>query len=431
MASASRAALARRWYGAGAGPSAGSVAANQPIELSSDPVTTRMANVQVRLLGPVDVVVDGATCPVPGLRRKTVLAVLAVHGGEVVDAGRLVDFVWGEGAPRTAASTVQGHISYLRRVLGDRAAIIARPPGYFLDIDGEAVDVQVAERLVREGMQAVDHHHRARRLQAALALWRGRPLADLAGLQWADEQARRLDEVWLQATRALIETRMALGDHALVVSDLERLVRDHPFDEQIQAQLMLALYRAGRQNDGSRGVPTGAGHAEGRSRHRPPAVVAGAAPQYPATGPGPGPGRAGHRGGCRPGAGTRAAAAGGPPSPAVTGSWPTSTRSFPHRGGRGHGLRRHRSTATAARPHRLRQPVGGDGECRPRAPLKVGHRGRPDQHRQVRDPETGLRTPRPGLGRPRHRPGQGRPYWSVLGHRDAPHIVRADRRPGS
>jgi DNA-binding SARP family transcriptional activator len=204
---------------------------------------------QVRLLGPVDVVVDGAPRPVRGLRRKVVLAVLAVHGGQIVSTSRLVDIVWGDDAPSTAINTLQHHISYLRNVLGDKGAILSRPPGYVLGVGGEAVDVQVAERLIRQGMHAADDVDRARYLAGALALWRGRPLVDMSGLIWTAAQVRRLDQLWLQATRTLIGTRLALGEHALVLPDLEQLVDDHPFDEQIHAQLMLALYRSGRQAD--------------------------------------------------------------------------------------------------------------------------------------------------------------------------------------
>jgi DNA-binding SARP family transcriptional activator/tetratricopeptide (TPR) repeat protein len=195
------------------------------------------------------VLVDGASRPVRGLRRKAVLAVLALQRGEIISTDRLVDAVWGDTAPLTAVNTVQSHVSHLRHVLGAKTAIRARPPGYVLDLGAEATDIQVAERLVRQGTQAAAPADRARHLQAALALWRGRPLADVAGLPWLDEQAARLDQFWLHAQRALVETRLALGEHVALVPDLERLVQDHPFDEQIHGQLMLALYRTGRQAD--------------------------------------------------------------------------------------------------------------------------------------------------------------------------------------
>jgi DNA-binding SARP family transcriptional activator/tetratricopeptide (TPR) repeat protein len=203
----------------------------------------------VRLLGPVDVVVDGGSRPVHGLRRRAVLAALALHGGEIVSTSRLVDAVWGETAPPTALNTLQSHVSYLRNILGSKAAILARPPGYVLDLGGDHTDVQFAERLLRQGTQSADPVHGARHLQAALALWRGRPMADLAGLAWLEEQAERLDLFRVQIKRALFEARLAAGEHAQLIPDLDRMIADHPLDEHIHAQLMLALYRSGRQAD--------------------------------------------------------------------------------------------------------------------------------------------------------------------------------------
>jgi DNA-binding SARP family transcriptional activator/tetratricopeptide (TPR) repeat protein len=204
---------------------------------------------RVRLLGPVDVVVAGASRPVRGLRRKAVLAVLALSCGEVVSTDRLVDAVWGQAPPVTAVNTVQSHVSHLRHVLGSKVAIVARSSGYVLDLDGEATDVGLAERLIRQGTQSADSGYGARQLETALALWRGRALVDVAELSWFAEQAGRLDQLWLQATRALIEIRLARGEHARLVPDLEDLVRDHPFDEQLHGQLMVALYGSGRQAD--------------------------------------------------------------------------------------------------------------------------------------------------------------------------------------
>jgi DNA-binding SARP family transcriptional activator len=204
---------------------------------------------RVRLLGPVDVTVSGAIRPVPGLRRKVVLAVLALCYGEVVSTDRLADVVWGEAAPATALNTLQSNVSYLRGVLGDKSAILMRPPGYVLDAGAEGTDVRVAERLISEGMQAADPARGFQQLAGALALWRGRPLEDITGVAWLEEQATQLDQLWLRAKQALISTRLALGEHALLVAELEQLTAAHPFDEQFHAQLMLALYRAGRQAD--------------------------------------------------------------------------------------------------------------------------------------------------------------------------------------
>jgi DNA-binding SARP family transcriptional activator/tetratricopeptide (TPR) repeat protein len=204
---------------------------------------------QVRLLGPVDVLLDGRPRQVHGLRRTAALATLALHGGEVVSTDRLVDAVWGTAAPSTALNTLQSHLSYLRSFLGSKAAILARPPGYVLDLGGDGTDVQVAERLLREGTQSADPVQGVRHLNAALALWRGRPLADLAGLAWLEEEAGRLDMLGMQVKRALCEARLAAGEHVELVPGLEQLAAGQPLDERIHAQLMLALYRSGRQAD--------------------------------------------------------------------------------------------------------------------------------------------------------------------------------------
>ena len=205
--------------------------------------------VRVRLLGPVDIVVDGEVRLVRGLRRRAVLATLALHDGEVVGTGRLADAVWGRTAPLTSPNTLQSHVSYVRNLLGGRAAILARPPGYVLELGDDGTDVRLAERLLRQGRQAADPVQGARDLREALALWRGRPLADLAGLSWLEEQAERLDLLGEQIRRALSEARLAAGEHLQLVPELERMATDHRLDEQVHAQLMVALYRSGRQAD--------------------------------------------------------------------------------------------------------------------------------------------------------------------------------------
>ncbi|HVQ94958.1 MAG TPA: AfsR/SARP family transcriptional regulator, partial [Mycobacteriales bacterium] len=204
---------------------------------------------QVRLLGPVDVTADGVPRPVSGLRRKAVLAVLALHRGEIASTNRLVDAVWGDAAPPTAVNTLQSHVSHLRQVLGGKATIRTQPPGYLLDLGPDGTDVEVAERLIRAGSRSTEPAERVSYLRAALALWRGHPLVDVSGLAWLDEQAQRLSQLRLSAQQALVEARLALGEHAAVLPELEQLTLDHPFDEPLHRQLMLALYRAGRQAD--------------------------------------------------------------------------------------------------------------------------------------------------------------------------------------
>jgi DNA-binding SARP family transcriptional activator/tetratricopeptide (TPR) repeat protein len=203
---------------------------------------------QVRLLGPVDVTVEGAVLEVSGLRRKAVLAALALNRGEVLSTDRLLDVVWGPDAA-ARVNTLQSHVSYLRRLLGDKAAILARPPGYLLNLAGDATDLAVAKRLIDQAGQETDQAKSAAAFRAALALWRGEPLADLAALRWFEEQTHRLEQLRLLATEGLVQARLGLGEHADLVPELESLVRRHPFQERLHGHLMLALYRVGRQHD--------------------------------------------------------------------------------------------------------------------------------------------------------------------------------------
>jgi DNA-binding SARP family transcriptional activator len=205
--------------------------------------------VQIRLLGPVDVSVGDSARALSGLRRKTVLAMLALHAGRTVSTDWLVDVVWGANAPATALNTVQSHMSYLRRVLGDRCPIVARPPGYVLDIAPDTVDASVAERLIRDSLGTIDHAGKAAQLRQALDLWRGHSLADVTGPIWLDQQAGRLENLRVEAAEALVEARLALGEAIQLVPELQQLTAKHPFRENLHRQLMIALYRGGRQAD--------------------------------------------------------------------------------------------------------------------------------------------------------------------------------------
>jgi DNA-binding SARP family transcriptional activator len=213
------------------------------------PPAARRDRAQVRLLGPVDVLVDGAASPVPGARRKAVLAALGLRPGEIVSTARLVELVWAGSPPATAEATLQNHVSYLRGVLGGRPTIVARPPGYVLDLGPDATDVEAAERLVHQAQRATDPHERISALRAAVQLWRGRPLADVTGHPWLDQQAERLADLRLVAMHALLAARLDRGEHEQVLPELSRLADEHPYDEQFCRQLMVALYRSSRQAD--------------------------------------------------------------------------------------------------------------------------------------------------------------------------------------
>ena len=200
----------------------------------------------VRLLGPIDIVVDGVPRAVPGSRRRAVLAVLALYAGETVSVDLLVDAVWGEAPPSTVVNALQRHVSSLRQALGSKSALLSRTPGYVLDVE---TDLAVAEQEVRDGERAPDPAERAWHLRAALDRWRGPSLADVRDPAWLAAQANRLDRLRLRAAEVLVEARLALGEHASLVPDLEASVAARPFDERAHGHLMLALYRAGRQAD--------------------------------------------------------------------------------------------------------------------------------------------------------------------------------------
>jgi len=214
-----------------------------------DPPEVVSPAVAVCLLGPVDVVVDGRRRAVSGLRRRALLAALALKPGVVVSNDRLIDVVWSGRPPATAQNTLQAHVSYLRRALGSRHAIVARAPGYVLDLHGKYTDVQVAKALITDSQRAAGPRKVAKLLRQALGMWRGRSLADLRDLAWFTDEAKRLENMRRTAERALIEAQMTLGEHACLVGELEQLSEQHPFDEDLHRQLMLALYRSGRQAD--------------------------------------------------------------------------------------------------------------------------------------------------------------------------------------
>ena len=204
-----------------------------------------MPGVFVRLLGPVDVMVHGEARAVSGLRRKAVLAMLGVHLDTVVSTERLIDVVWDSQAPTTVRNALQGTISQLRAVLGDRDAIVSRKPGYLLS--GAQTDVKVAESLVDEALRQEDPAVRLRRLGDAVALWRGDSLHDVAVLPGLKPQAQWLESLRLRTIHLLVDTRLALGHHEQLVPELTQLAARHPLDERLHRQLILALYRIGQQ----------------------------------------------------------------------------------------------------------------------------------------------------------------------------------------
>jgi WD40 repeat protein/DNA-binding SARP family transcriptional activator len=212
----------------------------------------RPSNVNVRVLGPVEVLSDGVVVRLGGPKQRTVLALLAVEVGTPVSVETLIDGVWGDEPTAGARSTLQTYVSNLRSALGD--VIVRDDGGYRLVADPECVDAVEFERAVDEasGLVEAAPAEAAQRLRAALALWRGHPYADVSDPFPLELEARRLEELRLRAVELRIEAELALGRHSQLVAELEVLCEEFAVYERFRAQHMLALYRSGRQAEALR-----------------------------------------------------------------------------------------------------------------------------------------------------------------------------------
>ena len=198
----------------------------------------------VRLLGPVEARIDGRPVPLGGAKPRALLAILALNAAQPVSAERLIEGLWGADPPATAAKTLQAYVSRLRRALeasGNGTAIVTRARGYELRLAPDDVDAQRFERLMTRGAT-----------RDALALWQGRALEDVADEPFAALEIRRLEELRLAAIEQAIDDDLAAGRHVELTGELESLVAEQPLRERLRAQLMLALYRSGRQADALR-----------------------------------------------------------------------------------------------------------------------------------------------------------------------------------
>ncbi len=206
-----------------------------------------------RILGPLEVWHDDLRLPLTGEKRCALLALLLLNANHVVSSSRLIDELWGEDPPETGAKALQMHVSQLRKALEvdpARTVLVTRPPGYLIELEEEELDLDRFERLAGEGELALgrgDPAKAAERFGEALALWRGSALAELSFAAFARAAAARFEELRVAALEKRIEAGMALGRHADLVAELEALIAENPFREHLRYQLMLALYRAGRQ----------------------------------------------------------------------------------------------------------------------------------------------------------------------------------------
>src|SRR5215216_6631432 len=206
---------------------------------------------EFRILGPVEVRDDGRVVRLGGGKQRAVLALLLLNANRVVASERMIELLWGERPPPTAATALHGHISTLRKALGPDV-IATRPPGYVLETAIGELDLERFEWLHAEGRDALergDPGGAAERLRTALGLWRGEALSDIAFEPFIQTEAARLEGLRLDAMQDRIEADLGTGRGTELVGELERLVAAEPLRERLWAQLMLALYRSGRQAD--------------------------------------------------------------------------------------------------------------------------------------------------------------------------------------
>jgi YVTN family beta-propeller protein len=211
--------------------------------------------VEFRVLGPLEVVKDGVTIPLQRPRLRALLALLLLHANEVVSSDRIIDALWGDDPPQNAANAVQTTVSRLRKQLVDGDGAVAemirtRPPGYVIQVAPDALDLARFERFVEQGraaLQAGRPEAASRHLRDALATWHGPALADVQYEGLLRRERERLDEERLTTLELRIDADLACGRHTALVGELEARVAENPYRERLRSQLMLALYRSGRQ----------------------------------------------------------------------------------------------------------------------------------------------------------------------------------------
>jgi ABC-type transport system substrate-binding protein/DNA-binding SARP family transcriptional activator/streptogramin lyase len=227
--------------------------------MAADAVADQTELAEFGILGPLEVARCGRAVPLGGPRQRAVLALLLLEANRVVSLDRLAEDVWGGRPPEGWVTTVQIYVSHLRRALEpDRArgaageVLVTRNPGYLLRVDGERLDAarfQDGFAAGRAELEAGRYAEAAGTLRQALGLWRGDVLADLADYAFTRPEAARLEELRLAAAEARVDADLALGRHDALTAELEQLVAEHPVRERLHGQLMLALYRCGRQAD--------------------------------------------------------------------------------------------------------------------------------------------------------------------------------------
>jgi predicted ATPase/DNA-binding SARP family transcriptional activator/Tfp pilus assembly protein PilF len=203
----------------------------------------------IRVLGPFEVLTGGRPADVGGSKRQALLAMLALRDGRPVEIDALVDGLWGDDLPTAPRNALHHHIARLRSALGERS-IVGYPDGYAVeDASVDAVQFETLLKEARAALNAGDVHGAAAPVAAALALWRGPALQGLPTTDWFGAEARRLEMLRVDALEEQFDVRLALGEHRELTSGLRAALADNPFRERLWGQLMLALYRSGQQAD--------------------------------------------------------------------------------------------------------------------------------------------------------------------------------------
>ncbi|RAS68008.1 putative ATPase [Lentzea atacamensis] len=204
----------------------------------------------IRLLGPLELTGPNGAVQLSSAGQRTLVARLALNPGETVPRTALMDVLWSDEAPASATKTLHSLLARLRDQIRDAGLgelITTSEPGYVLNASADTVDVARFEALVAAARESDDPVQSARLLREALALWTGDPLADCRPGEWTRQESARLVELRMNATEHLMESSLALGEHAAVAPLVSSLVEQHPFRERLWEQLIIALYRCGRQ----------------------------------------------------------------------------------------------------------------------------------------------------------------------------------------
>lgn len=207
--------------------------------------------IEFLILGPLEFRVEGRSVPLGGAKQRAVLASLLLNSSKLVPVERLVDEVWGDNPPASAAHTIEGYVSRLRRIIEPHGPTLSRRGnGYRLDATPAVLDAHTAARLVDEALREDEtgKHRRASELaQRALDLWRGPVLADAPLRATGAVEVEQLEDLRLRALEHRTDADLALGRHEEAVGALTAAIDQHPYRERLVAQLMVALYRSGRQ----------------------------------------------------------------------------------------------------------------------------------------------------------------------------------------